>query len=132
MNAGPTACDLLTLEQISLKVVEASPDAKIVIDGNGKVIIFNAQAELLFGRHRSEILDKSIELLIPEGLREKHVEHRERYFEQPRSREMGAGLMLRGLRRDGSEFPVQIKLAPIIIAGSGLFALAVVRRVEAK
>lgn len=123
-------CDLRTLEQISLKVVEASPDAKIVIDASGKVVIFNTQAELLFGYERSEVLGHSLEMLLPESKREIHVKHRASYFEEPKTREMGMGMELEAQHHSGNRFRVQIKLAPLIVPGAGVHALAVVRRVK--
>lgn len=124
------ACDLKTLEQIYLKVVEASPDAKIVIDENGSVVVFNAQAEFLFGYDRSEILQGPIERLIPESLCNTHVAHRNGYFQEPKTREMGTGQVLNGRHRSGKTFRIQIKLAPLIVPGAGVHALAVVRRVK--
>lgn len=120
-------CPLGTLEAIHLKVVEASPDAKIVIDSDGKVVVFNQQAEFMFGYDRSEVLGKAIEMLLPEELREQHRLHRDGFMNEPRTREMGAGLVLRGLKRNGKTFPVQIKLAPIIVPEAGVHVLAVVR-----
>ena len=124
------ACDLASLEAVYLKMVEASPDAKIVINTRGHIVVFNAQAELLFGRAREEVLGKDIELLIPESVRAAHLEHRQGYFAAPKTREMGTGQPLNGMDRDGREFPVQIKLAPFTVAGRGTLVMAVVRRVN--
>ena len=123
-------CSLKVLEQISLKVVEASPDAMIVIGENGDIIIFNTQAEFMFGYDRSEVLDKPLEMLIPADRQSIHKEHRNNYFFEPKTREMGTGQILEGLHRNGSCFRVQIKLAPLIVAGGGVYALAVVRRIK--
>lgn len=123
-------CDLQTLERVSFKVIEASPDAKIVIDKSGEIIIFNYQAELLFGTAREEVIGKPIEVLLPDELHEKHTEHRKKYFKEPRSREMGAGSILQGKHKDGSLISIEVKLAPILVPGAGVFALAVVRRVK--
>lgn len=120
-------CPLGTLEAIHLKVVEASPDAKIVINSDGNIVVFNQQAEFMFGYDRSEVIGKSIDILLPEDLREIHKSHREGFMDEPRMREMGTGQILRGLKRNGKQFPVQIKLAPIVITGEGLHVLAVVR-----
>ncbi len=120
-------CPLGTLEAIHLKVVEASPDAKIVIDADGNIVVFNQQAEFMFGYDRTEVIGKSIDVLLPEDLREIHKKHREGFMDEPRMREMGTGQILRGLKRNGKQFPVQIKLAPIVIAGAGVHVLAVVR-----
>lgn len=125
-------CDLKVLEQLSFKVVEASPDAKIVINENGIIIIFNFQAELLFGYCREEVIGKPVEILLPENKRDIHSkQHRINYFKTPRIREMGVGLILEGRRYDGTLFPVEIKLAPLPpVPGAGVHALAVVRRLE--
>jgi PAS domain S-box-containing protein len=122
-------CDLKTLEQLSFKVVEASPDALIVINENGQIVIFNAQAEFLFGYAREEVIGQHIEILLIEDKRETHIQHRTKYFESPLVREMGAGRVLEGRRASGQAFPVQIKLAPLSpVPGVGVHALAVVRR----
>lgn len=123
-------CDFETLAALAAKVVEASPDAKIVIDENGSVVIFNAQAEFLFGYARSEIEGQPIEKLLPAAIKDIHVAHRSEYFREPKTREMGFGKVLKGLHRNGMEMQVQIKLAPMVVAGAGVFALAVVRRVK--
>lgn len=123
-------CPLGTLEAIHLKVVEASPDAKIVINADGNIVVFNQQAEFMFGFDRTEVIGKSIDVLLPEDLREIHKKHREGFMDEPRMREMGTGQILRGLKRNGKQFPVQIKLAPIVISGAGVHVLAVVRAVK--
>lgn len=125
-----SGCPLGTLEAIHLKVVEASPDAKIVIDTEGNIVVFNQQAEFMFGYDRSEVLGKQIEMLLPEDLREIHKTHRSGFMDEPRMREMGTGQILRGLKRNGRQFAVQIKLAPIVVAGAGLHVLAVVRAIK--
>lgn len=123
-------CPLGTLEAIHLKVVEASPDAAVVIDSEGSIVVFNQQAEFMFGYDRSEVIGKPIESLLPEELRAMHKTHREGFMDEPRMREMGTGQILRGLKRNGKQFPVQIKLAPIVITGAGVHVLAVVRAVK--
>ncbi len=123
-------CSLETLQAIHLKVVEASPDAKIVINTEGKIIVFNTQAELMFGYDRSEVVGKTIEMLIPEDKRDIHIQFRIGYFEDPKTREMGEGRVLNGRHRTGMNFPVQIKLAPLIVPEAGVHTLAVVRRIK--
>ena len=118
------------MEQLSLKVVEASPDAKVGINSLGVVIIFNQQAELMFGYARDSVLGQLIEMLLDESVRDVHVEYRSRYFDSPGVREMGAGRALLARHRNGTTFTVQIKLAPLIVP-AGVHALAVVRRVVA-
>lgn len=124
------SCGLSILESASLKVVEASPDAKIVINSKREIIIFNARAELLFGCDRHDVEGKEIETLLPERLREQHVTHIQRYLMNPQKRVMGTGQVLLGRHFDGTEFPVVIELSPFPIAEAGIFVLAVVRRSE--
>jgi len=125
-------CSLATVEAIRLKVVEASPDAKIVIDRHGVIVDLNEEAEFLFGYARSDLFGRPIEILLPEEVRERHKGHIASFFQAPRRRDMGVGLTLNGLHRDKVEFPVKIRLAPIVIEGAegGIFGLAVVRRAE--
>lgn len=124
------ACDFKTLAALSAKMVEASPDAKIAIDERGIMALVNAQTELLFGYARSELEGQKVEMLLPEAVRSVHERHRADFFADPRTREMGVGRVLKGRRRDGTEIMVQIKLAPLIVVGAGVFAMAVVRRIK--
>jgi PAS domain S-box-containing protein len=128
-----TSVSLDTLQAIRLKVVEASPDAKIVINRLREIVDVNEEAEFLFGYARGDLLGKTIEELMPESYREGHVNHIANFFKSPRRREMGEGRKLEGLNRDGEAFPVKIRLAPILIEGpkeGGVYALAVVRRAD--
>jgi PAS domain S-box-containing protein len=101
------------LEERFRQVVESAPNAMVMIGPGGKIEMVNAQAERLFGYQRPEMLGQSIELLIPDRFKQNHPKLRTSYFTDPQSRPMGAGRDLYGLKKDGSEFPIEIGLNPI-------------------
>jgi PAS domain S-box-containing protein len=99
-------------------LLESAPDAIVLAGADGRIALVNRRVEELFGYTRAELLGEDIELLVPERLREAHREHRAHYLAAPRTRDMGAGLDLRGRRRDGTEFPIEVSLSPLADNGS--------------
>ena len=100
--------------------VELSPAGMVVIDEDGTIVLVNREFERLFGYDRTELVGRSIDLLVPMRFRDRHPSFRRNFLGSPQARPMGAGRDLFGLRKDGSELPVEIGLNPIRTDGGTL------------
>ncbi len=106
-------------------VVEAAPSAMVMVRATGQIEMVNAEAERIFGYPREELVGQPVAMLVPQRFRDDHAVHCEKFFTQPRQRQMGAGQAFSAVRKDGSEFPVEIGLNPIETE-DGLMILSVV------
>jgi PAS domain S-box-containing protein len=106
-------------------VLDSAPDAMIIIDSGGRILFANRQVQALFGHAAADITGQHVEMLLPERFRARHVGHRQGYTSNVRVRPMGAGLELYGMRHDGTEFPVEISLSPILQDGETMVAAAI-------
>jgi PAS domain S-box-containing protein len=112
-------------EKMFRDFVEAAPDAKVITDEAGQIVLVNSQTEKLFGYDRKELLGKHVESLIPQRFVARHQAHRVAFSHNPRVRPMGAGMGLYAIRKDGTEFPVEISLSPIHAKGETLTIAAI-------
>ena len=123
VRAADLASELQIGEERFRRVVEAAPNAMIMVNQEGQITLANQQAEKTFGYSREELLGQSVEMLVPEQVRSGHRGFRHDYLCDPQARPMGAGRELFGRRKDGSEVPVEIGLSPIHTS-KGLLVLA--------
>ncbi len=110
---------------LARSTLDSAPDAMIIVDSLGIILFTNRQVSVLFGYSHTEIIGQSVEQLIPERFRDRHIGHRRRYAGNERVRPMGAGLELFGRRQNGTEFPIEISLSPVEDLGRTLVAAAI-------
>jgi two-component system, NtrC family, sensor kinase len=115
-----------TMDTLFQALLASAPDAIVIVDRAGQIVIVNGRAEQLFGYQRSELIGQPVEILLPERLHTLHTGHRAGYVAEPHTRPMGAGLDLVATRKDGSVFPVEVSLSPLETEG-GLLITSVIR-----
>jgi len=118
--------DIANPGQLLGAIFSASPDAVVVIDGSGRIMLSSPAVSDLFGYFPEELVGEPLEVLIPTDRRTRHVDHIRRFFDSPVARQMGAGLQLAGRRRDGTTFAVDVSLTPVEVRGAR-YAAAFVR-----
>ena len=121
--------DFRALEARFRDLLEAMPDAIVLVNPAGRIVFSNSQADSLFGYPPGDLQDKPVESLLPDRYRRAHVGHQSGYFDRPRTRALGMGLELCALRRDGTEFPVEISLSPLK-TGHGTLVMSAIRDIS--
>ncbi len=111
------------------ELLEAAPDAMVIVNEAGEIVLINSQTEKLFGYDREDLLGHSVERLIPARFQDRHLDHRAAYLSDPRVRALGVGPELYAIRKDGHEFPVEISLSPLETA-EGILVTAAIRDIS--
>jgi len=123
--------DRRTMESKSQALLETAPDAMVIVNSFGQIILINAQTESLFGYEKNELLGQDVEILIPNRFLSKHTDHRKHFFANAKTRAMGEGRELFGKHKSGNEFPVEISLSPLETE-DGLLVSAAIRDISEK
>lgn len=122
--------ELFHSSDFSRDLLEAAPDPVVVVDKRGRIVLVNSQTSRVFGYDRAELIDQTVEILMPVRLRHAHERYRASYSERPEVRRMGDPMgVLVGKRKDGTEFPVEISLSPFH-GTEGLFIISIIRDVS--
>ncbi|MDQ1379669.1 MAG: hypothetical protein QOJ71_388 [Actinomycetota bacterium] len=116
-------------DEVLRQTLDVAPDGLVVVDQAGTIVFVNPMVEQLFEYGNDELVGMSVDLLLPEDVRGLHTGRRAEYAEHPRRRSMGSGLALRGRRRSGTEFPLEISLSPLH-TGDGMLVVAIVRDIS--
>ncbi|HUC28152.1 MAG TPA: PAS domain S-box protein [Candidatus Acidoferrum sp.] len=111
------------------ELLESTPDAMVIINEAGEIVLINSHTEQLFGYGREDLLGHSVERLIPARFQDRHLDHRAAYFNDPHVRPLKAGLELYAIRRDGQEFPVEVSLTPLVTE-EGVYVTAAIRDIS--
>lgn len=119
--------EYLLVPDLGVEYLKHSQHAVIAVNNTGKIVVVNRSAELMFGYHKSELIGQTIEILLPDGVKEKHLEHRASFLNTPRNRPMGIGLVLKAKRKDAAEIDIEINLIPVPSV-KGLITIAEISR----
>ncbi|WP_250034834.1 PAS domain S-box protein [Paractinoplanes maris] len=130
-GAGVDVTQLRLAEGKFRSLLDASPEAMVCVNSDGRIVYANSRAVALFRYRRDEMVGAAIETLVPGASRKIHVQHRNRYFSTPTARPMGEGMLLTAQRKDGTEFPVDVSLSPVQAEGKTM-VLAAIQDVTAR
>jgi PAS domain S-box-containing protein len=125
----PLILSIRRAEEEVRQLIESAPDAMVVANDEDRIVLANAQAVRLFGYRRNEMVGMDVSALVPERFRDRHREGRARYHEHPRPRLLGSDTEVSGLRKDGTEFPLEVSVTPLDTA-SGEVAVSAIRDIS--